>query len=89
MNQLLTQEEKQKIIETLKQRGVNASCPMCGNKNFIIADGYFNQTMQKDFQNIALGGPAIPTIATVCSNCGFVSQHALGVLGLLNNPDKK
>jgi hypothetical protein len=89
MNQLLTSEEKQKIIETLAQRGVNASCPMCGNKNFIMADGYFNQMMQKDFQNVTLGGPSIPTIATVCNNCGFVSQHALGVLGLLNNTEKK
>ena len=26
---------------------------------------------------------AIPTIAIVCNNCGYISQHALGALGLL------
>ena len=88
MSQLLTPEQKEKIIATLKQKGVKAICPMCGNNNFILADGYFNHSMQTDFQNYTLGGPSIPTIATVCNKCGFVSQHALGVLGLIN-PEKK
>lgn len=89
MNQLLTQEQKQKIIDTLNAKGVKPTCPMCGHKNFILADGYFNNQMQTDFQSFAIGGPSIPSIATACSNCGFISQHALGVLGLLGNPDKK
>jgi hypothetical protein len=89
MNQLLTAEQKQIIIDRLTERGVKTTCPMCGNRNFILADGYFNNIMQTDFQNFVLGGPSIPTIATACSNCGFISQHALGVLGLLNNLDKK
>ena len=89
MNQTLTPEQKKKIIDALQAKGVKAICPMCGNINFILADGYFNHPMQVDFQNFTLGGPSIPTIATVCSNCGFISQHALGILGLLNNPDNK
>ena len=88
MNQL-TPEEKQKIIEALGKKKVNGPCPRCGNNNFILADGYFNHSMQTDLKNFSLGGPSIPTIATVCSNCGFISEHALGVLGLLKNPDQK
>ncbi len=88
MNQL-TPEQKQNIINALNSKNVNGPCPRCGNKNFILADGYFNHSMQVDLTNFSLGGPSIPTIATVCSNCGFISEHALGVLGLINNPEQK
>lgn len=86
MNQL-TAEEKNKIIELFKSRGVKNLCPMCGNNNFIIADAYLNNTLQDNFKNISIGGPSIPTIPIFCSNCGFTSQHALGILGLLSEFD--
>lgn len=80
----LSEEEKKKIAAKLNEKGVRPGCPMCGHKNFILADGYFNHTIQGDIQSgLILGGPSIPTIAIICSNCGFTSQHALGVLGLL------
>ena len=85
MNQL-TPEQKQKIIDALNSKNAKAPCPRCGNNNFILVDGYFNQTMQTNFDNIFLGGPSIPSIGVVCTNCGFISQHALGVLGLLDKP---
>ena len=80
---MLNNEQKKKIAEALEKKKNGLSCPMCQNKNFIMADGYFNNNMQTDFGSFSIGGPAIPTIAIICSNCGFVSQHALGVLGLL------
>jgi hypothetical protein len=83
MNNLLTSEEKKNIFEALEKRKNGLVCPMCQNKNFIIADGYFINNMQTQFNSLSIGGPAIPTIAIICNNCGFVSQHALGVLGLL------
>ncbi|MFN5693657.1 MAG: hypothetical protein ACK464_02255, partial [Bacteroidota bacterium] len=55
----------------------------------IMADGYFNNNMQTDFGSISIGGPAIPTIGIICDNCGFVSQHAIGVLGLLPKENSK
>lgn len=82
---MISNEEKQKIVVELNKR-INSGeikCPMCGNKHFIIADGYFNSIMQDNLNNIALGGPSIPSIAIVCNKCGFISSHALGVLGLL------
>ncbi len=90
MDNLMTESEKQKIIKKLQEKGVKIDCPMCEHNNFIIADGYFNNPMHSDFQGgLVLGGPSIPTIAIVCGNCGFTSQHALGVLGLLTQNDKK
>jgi len=90
MDSSLSETEKQKIIDKLIEKGVKTICPMCGKNHFLIADGYFNHPMQPNFQGgLVLGGPSIPTIAIVCENCGYTSQHALGVLGLLNTNDKK
>jgi hypothetical protein len=71
MNNLLTSEEKKNIFEALEKRKNGLVCPMCQNKNFIIADGYFINNMQTQFNSLSIGGPAIPTIAIICNNCGF------------------
>ncbi len=91
---MISQEEKERIILELNNKlgSSGAKCPMCGNMHFIIADGYFNNFLQDDLNSINLGGASIPSISIICSNCGFVSQHALGVLGLLprqNSNEKK
>ena len=88
---MISNEEKQKIISELSKR-INSGdikCPMCGNKHFIIADGYFNTTMQDKLDDYVIGGPSIPSIAIVCNNCGFISSHALGILGMLPKPKKE
>ena len=83
-NSLISEEVKKKIAAKLNEKGVRPTCPMCNNNNFILADGYFSHTLQSNIQSgLVIGGPAIPTIAIICSNCGFTSEHALGVLGLL------
>ena len=82
---MISNEEKQKIVLELNKR-INSGeikCPMCGNKHFIIADGYFNTIMQDSLNGIVLGGPSIPSIPIICNRCGFISSHALGILGLL------
>ncbi len=85
---LMSDENKKKAIDSLNKKGVKKVCPMCGNNNFVIADGYFNQTMQGNLQaGIIIGGPSIPTVAIICTNCGFISHHALGALGLLQNSE--
>lgn len=88
---MITAAEKQKIIEKLNQKfdSQGIKCPMCGNNHFIIGDGYFNSFMQDDFKNINLGGPSIPSIPIICDKCGFISSHALGVLGLLPKDDNE
>ncbi|MCD7972344.1 MAG: hypothetical protein LUG18_06715 [Candidatus Azobacteroides sp.] len=80
---MLSNEQKKKIVEELAKRTNGLTCPMCQNKSFIMSDGYFNNSMQADLRNINIGGPSIPTIGIICNRCGFVSQHALGTLGLL------
>ena len=88
---MITQEEKQRIILELNKRfgSSGIKCPMCGNNHFIIGDGYFNSFMQDDFKSLNLGGPSIPSIPIICDRCGFISSHALGVLGLLPKNDNE
>jgi predicted nucleic-acid-binding Zn-ribbon protein len=80
----LTEDDKKKIVDKLKEKGVRTTCPMCNNNKFVLADGYFSHPIQGNIQSgLVIGGPAIPTIAIICTNCGFTSEHALGALGLL------
>ena len=85
---MLTNEQKEEIKKKLVAKAPNLTCPMCSNKSFSMAEGYFMNTMQSDLSSIALGGQSIPTIGIICNNCGFVSQHALGTLGLMPKETK-
>lgn len=83
--QLLSLAQKEELIAALEKKGVPRACPMCVTNSWTIADGYFNNTLQANPSAINLGGVGIPTVAIICSNCGFISQHAIGVLGFLPN----
>ena len=87
MQQQLTQEQQERIIQALEDHGARLPCPRCGNKHFTLLDGYFNQTIQTEFAGMVLGGPSIPSVVTACGRCGFLSQHALGLLGLLQEEE--
>jgi transcription elongation factor Elf1 len=86
---MLNNDQKKKIKEIIDTRIKDLTCPMCNEKNFIMADGYFNHTMQVDLNSLIIGGQSIPTIAIICNNCGFMSQHAAGILGLLPQKQNK
>lgn len=86
--QELSEEEKTEIIRRLEESGLRGGCPMCEESNWVLADGYLNQSLQGNLSSgLSVGGPSIPSVAIICSNCGFMSQHALGALGLL--PDRE
>ena len=82
---MITQKQKELIVNKLTQKLIEKGirCPMCGKDHFFIADGYFYNDLQDNLNGFTIGGSmALPTIPIVCANCGFVSQHALGVLGV-------
>jgi len=60
----LTQEQKNEIIKRLVERGAVLPCPRCGNKNFVIVDGYFTQTLSSEIGALVLGGQTIPSVVT-------------------------
>ncbi len=84
----MDQQEKSQIFQALGQRGVRLPCPRCGNQSFTLVDGYFNEMVQPNSNTLNIGGPTIPSIITACNRCGYLSQHALGTLGLLSQPSK-
>ncbi len=86
---MISQEKKREIASRLNVRIQELTCPMCHQHGFVIADGFFSHYLQEDIKDVSIGGPSIPTIAIVCTNCGFVSQHALGVLGMLPQNTEK
>ena len=83
------QAQQDKIIKVLTERGANLPCPRCGNDDFTLLEGYFNEILQEEPRGIVLGGRTIPSIIIACKRCGYLSQHALGVLGLLPKEDNK
>jgi len=85
----LSKEEKERILQALEDRGVKLPCPRCGNSSFTLLDGYFNQTIQTDLKGTVIGGPSVPSVVAICDRCGYLSQHALGALGLLPKENDK
>jgi ribosomal protein S27AE len=80
---VLSENQKKKIIKALEARRATEPCPRCGASNFTLADGYTTHPLQTELGSLTIGGPSIPAALAICTNCGFLSQHALGVLGLL------
>ncbi len=76
-------EISNKINEKLSANNISIRCPMCRNDKFVLADSYIRTDLQDDMTVTSFGGPSIPTIAIICNNCGFMSLHSLGILGLL------
>ncbi len=85
----LSQEERDKIVEALNKKHATKPCPRCGNNSFSLVGGYFNHFIQLNLSGVSIGGPSVPTVVAVCTNCGWISEHALGALGLLTNPESK
>jgi hypothetical protein len=82
------QPELDKIIKILKEKGADKPCPRCGKEEFTLVDAFFRQPLQESLKGLVLlGGPTIPCAVVICQHCGFMSQHALGYLGLLNDVD--
>ena len=80
--------DKDNIITILTEKGAVKPCHRCGRNKFELLDGYRRIALQDDFQGgFVIGGPSVPAVCVACSNCGAVTSHALGALGLL--PAKK
>jgi len=82
----LTERQKQTIQQSLSAKKVRASCPMCNAQQWQLWDDMVAATPTQPGGGMAIGGPHVPMIQLVCTNCGFVSHHAAAVLGIQINP---
>lgn len=87
--QIISQAERDNIARVLQEKNALQPCPRCGEKQFTLLDGYFNEPIQSKPNNLNIGGQCIPSVVVICNNCGYMSQHALGMLNIaLNVIDK-
>ena len=82
----LSQEQKERIVDALRNVGAHGPCPRCGNLTFNLLGGYFSQPVQSDLGGLVIGGASVPSAVLICARCGWLAQHALGSLGLLPEP---
>ena len=82
--------DQDKVGKLLVAKGAVLPCHRCGHKNFAVIDSYSSFGLQDSFtQGVMLGGPSLPVALVGCTNCGAITAHALGVLGLLDAPKKE
>jgi predicted RNA-binding Zn-ribbon protein involved in translation (DUF1610 family) len=58
-------------------------CPMCGNRRW-IPNAYAPVALSPRPVGVVLGGTMLPSLAMVCSNCGFTAFLNALVAGLLD-----
>lgn len=61
--------DSNKAIHHLRTKWANRPCPMCGGGPWTVQDSTF-QLMEFSEGGLVLGGPVLPVIPVVCTNCG-------------------
>jgi hypothetical protein len=72
-----------RVAEILAQKGAHKPCHRCDHMNFSVLDGFTKLILQQNFKDgVKTDGPSVPVVSVACSNCGAITNHALGALGL-------
>jgi len=75
------------VIEALEKKGAVNPCHRCGHRSFNVIEGFSKlPAIEQDLgvmDGMIIGGPFIPVVYIACSNCGAITPHAIGALGLL------
>lgn len=75
------------IAKLLVDKGATKPCHRCGGIKFAVIDGFSNFYLQDEIKGVILGGPTVPVVSVICNNCGAITSHAAGALGLLNQKE--
>jgi hypothetical protein len=65
------------------QQLTNGNCPMGHVTNWLVMGGYSRVQLNADSSTVSLSGNGVPCAVLVCTQCGYLAEFALGVLGLL------
>ncbi len=67
----------------LQQKGATQACHRCGQLSFTVLNGFTKFILQSNFrEGVETKGASIPVVNVACDNCGAVTAHAIGALGL-------
>jgi hypothetical protein len=79
----LPEKFQERLVQTLRERGANSICEVCGKNNWAVIDQAVSIQVTDLSGTWQLPPPQIPSGGLVCNNCGNIRLFALGVLGLL------
>ena len=80
---MLNDSQKRDIVQALVERIKRPIiCPICHGEDFAILDGYLTQKVKGE---LGEKESFLPSIAMICTKCGFISQHNIGILGLIKD----
>ena len=81
-----TEDQNARIIAAVeKVAGRNLACWICRNETWQLVDGVINQPLHDindPFSSLRPSGPALPSIAVICTRCGNTVYLNLFTLGL-------
>ena len=69
-----------RVGQVLAQKGV---VKPCHHMNFTVLNGFTKFILQQDFRDgVEVAGASVPVVNVACDNCGAITAHAIGALGL-------
>ena len=78
-----SKETQDKILERLEELEAKQQCHRCRNEEFALLDGFLNhQLTAAPNHGGGLGAPLISTVGLVCTNCGNLVMHTVGILDI-------
>lgn len=77
----LTESQKGTILASLQAK-IKGACPLCSHSNWTLGDNVVAATTTSLGGGMVIGGPFVPMVQLICTNCGFVAHHAIGALGI-------
>jgi hypothetical protein len=81
VNVTISQEQLQKLDKWMQKKNVRIACECCGSTRWSAEDIISAPTFSAG--NINFGGPTVPMVQVVCTNCGNVRLFAAVPIGLI------
>jgi hypothetical protein len=78
----MDKQRQEEIIKALQSKNVFQPCPRCRNLEFEVTGESLIPLHEPQSSSWWATAPEIPVVLVSCSNCGYIVQHATGVLGL-------
>ena len=76
--------DRDEIAKILTEKKATNRCHRCNSNQFNVLESYSYLVLQDDIgKDLVIGGPSVPVALLACNNCGVITSHALGALGLL------
>lgn len=72
-----------KAVKALREKGVPATCPRCGQNNWAAETLGYLVITDLSSSALTLPPPLVPVLSLTCLNCGFLVLHNLKVLGVM------